>query len=155
MQDEYAPLYTFRERVVLLLKMLAIALPLLLLAQFWFFDWLEDYASHANCHIYGQITGVHLLTYGVFVLIPLSSGLFVALLLGPRALKILRLGQDPLPGEKVLRKTRYRYGRAARLRSYVLFAFILVFVGIAAWGSLQAKKLTASIKPCPPDQILN
>ncbi len=155
MSDEFAPTYTTRERVVLLLKVLAIAMPILLLLELWFFDWLRNYAREANCHVYGDINGVHLLAYGVFVLIPLSSAFLSALLMGPRALRVLRAGQDPLPGEKVLRQTRYRYGRAARLRSYGLFAFILFFVGVSIWGILQAQKLTATIAPCPPEQLID
>ncbi len=41
------------------------------------------------------------------------------------------------------------------LRSYGLFAFILFFVGVSIWGILQAQKLTATIAPCPPEQLID
>lgn len=151
--DEFAPLYTTRERVDLVLKILAVAAPVYLLAQFWFFPWLQDYASFANCHSYGNINGVQLLMYGVFVLIPLSLALLIWLLEGKRCLRIFRLGQNPLPGEKVLRKTRYRYGRAAMIQPFVILLAIAVLIGASVWGGFQAEKITRMIQPCSDQQL--
>lgn len=151
--DEFAPLYTTRERIRLVLKILAVAAPVYLLAQFWFFPWLQNYASFANCNFYGDINGVHLLMYGVFVFIPLSLALLIWLFEGRRCLEILRVGQYPLPGEKVLRKTRYRYGRAAMMQPFVLVLLIAVLIGASIWGSFQAEKIARMIKPCSDQQL--
>ena len=150
---EFAPLYTTRERIRLVLKILAVAAPVYLLSQFWLFPWLQNYASFANCYIYGDITGAHLLMYGVFVFIPLSLALLIWLFEARRCLKILRVGQNPLPGEKVLRKTRYRYGRAAMIQPFVLFLAIAVLIGASVWGGFQAEKINRMVKPCSDQQL--
>ncbi|MCP4386958.1 MAG: hypothetical protein GY802_01570 [Gammaproteobacteria bacterium] len=95
--NKFAPLYSTRERIHLVLKILAVVAPVYLLAQFWLFPWLQNYASFANCHRYGNINGVQLLMYGVFVFIPLSLALLIWLLESKRCLRILRIGQNPLP----------------------------------------------------------
>jgi hypothetical protein len=123
--DEFAPLYSTRERIGIALKMLAVAASLYLPAHFWFIPWLENYISFANCYYYGDISGMHLLIYGIFVFAPLSLALLIWLLEGRRCLEVLRIRQNPLPGEKVLRKTR----------------------------GLQAEKLTRSITPCSNEQL--
>ncbi len=151
--NKFAPLYSTRERIHLVLKILAVVAPVYLLAQFWLFPWLQNYASFANCHRYGNINGVQLLMYGVFVFIPLSLALLIWLLEGKRCLRILRIGQSPLPGEKVFRKTRYRYDRAAMIQPFVLLLAIAVLIATSVWGGFQAEKITRMIKPCSDQQL--
>ncbi len=151
--NDLAPIVSTRERVKLVLKILAVAAPVYLLAQFWLFPWLQNYASFANCYFYGDINGVHLLMYGVFVFIPLSLALLIWLFEGKRCLRIFRIGQNPLPGEKVLRKTRYRYGRAAMIQPFVILLALAVLIGASVWGGFQAEKITRTIKPCSDQQL--
>ena len=151
--NDFAPIVSTRERVMLFLKILAVAAPVYLLLQFWLFPWLQDYASFANCYFYGDITGVHLLMYGIFVFAPLSLALLIWLFEGRRCLRILRVGQNPLPGEKVLRKTRYRCGRAAMIQPFMLFLIIALLLGISVWGGFQAEKLTRAIADCSSEQL--
>ncbi len=150
----YAPLYSRRERIRLALKLAIIFIPLFLLAHYWFVPWVGEYARYANCYRYGEYNGVEVLMHGVFVGIPLSTALLVALLLGPRSLRIIRAGQDPLPGEKVLRQTRYRYGKMAWLTPIVMVLFVLLFIGIALWGAAQAKQIGRDPPPCSEQQKL-
>lgn len=150
--SDFAPMYSRRERIRLALILAGIFAPLILLSHFWLLPAINYYASHANCFYYGDTNGVEVVFYGVFVAIPLSSALVMLLILGPRSLRILKAGQDPLPGEKVLRKTRYRYGRAALRFPLVALAATLAFVGIAVWGSLQVDKMTFDIVPCSQQQ---
>ncbi len=151
--DEFAPLYSTRERIRMVLKMLAVAAPVYLLAQFWFFPWLQNYANFANCYHYGDITGTHLLMYGIFVFIPLSLALLIWLFEGRRCLRVIRAGQNPLPGEKVFRKTRVKYGRAAMTQPIMLLLMIAMIIGISIWGGFQAEKITRSIPPCSGEQL--
>jgi Flp pilus assembly protein protease CpaA len=96
---------------------------------------------------------VQLLLYGVFVGAPLSCALVILLLEGRRSYKVIRIGQNPLPGEKVLRKTKYRYGVAARVQPAALFAIMALLVGVSIWGSFQAQKLSRNITPCNDNQM--
>ncbi|HKJ51894.1 MAG TPA: hypothetical protein VKB27_10320 [Gammaproteobacteria bacterium] len=129
-------------------KLLAVAVPVYLAGYYWLFPWLRRYARTANCIYFGEISALQLLAYGVFVGIPLSMALLVWLIEGARSVRVWKLGQHPLPGEKVLRKTRYRYGAAARLRPLAVFAILIILAGAAIWGGFQAPGLIAEIGPC-------
>ncbi len=146
--SHYAPLYTTRERIIILVKVVAFFGPLFLFSKYWFLPRLGEYAQRAHCHFYGELTGVHLLMYGVFVGGPLSLALLVLLFEGPRSLRVLRLGQNPLPGEKVLHRTRYRYGWSERVKPLLLLGCVLFSLGIAVWGGFQAHALTTEVAPC-------
>ena len=145
---DYAPEYTKKERIIFLLKSFAWAIPLLLIAEFWFFDWLSEYSENANCYNYGDINGVHLVFYGLFVLMPLSFAIILFLIEGRRSIKIIKLGQNPLPDEKVFKPTKYKYGIRAKVQPIGAFSIMLFFIGLAVWGSFQAHDLTRDIKPC-------
>ena len=145
---EFAPLYSTRERILIALKLLAVAAPVYLAGYYWLFPWLRQYAQTANCEYFGGISGLQLLVYGVFVGIPLSMALLVWLIEGARAVRVWKLGQHPLPGEKVLRRTRYRYGAAARLRPAAVFAILILLIGAAIRGGFRAPGVIAEIGPC-------
>ncbi len=153
--SEYAPEYTKRERIVLVLKMLAWAIPTYLVAQFWFFDWLSEYSENANCYNYGNINGVHLVLYGLFVFMPLSLGIILFLFEGVRSIKVIKFGQNPLPNEKVFRPTKYKYGAAAKVQPLGIFSIIIFLAGLSIWGGFQAHELTRDIKPCAVNKSLN
>ncbi len=149
---KFAPMYSRTERLRLALMLAAILIPLFLLAHFWIIPWLTHYASYANCYQYGGYNGVEILIYGVLVGAPLLLALLLLLLLGPRSLRIVRTGQDPLPGEKVLRKTRYRYGKSALLFPLATLAILLACMAMASWGAFQVDKLVRDIVPCSEQQ---
>ena len=146
--DEYAPEYTKKERIALVLKIMTWAVPAYLIAEFWFFDWLSEYAENANCYNYGNVNGLHLIFYGLFFFMPLSLALIVFLFEGRRCIKVLKLGQNPLPNEKVLKPTKYKYGRAAKIQPAIVLSLVLMIVSFSIWGAFQAHHLTQHIKPC-------
>ncbi len=150
--SDYAPLYSKRERIRIALWLAALLLPFTLFLQYWLRPRVEAYARFANCQVYGDINGVHVLLYAIFTGAPLFMALLLLLLFGRRSMRLFRHRQDPLPGEKVLRKTRYRYGRAA-LRQPILLGFVIVLLaGFAIWGGFQVGELADSIAPCSPEQ---
>lgn len=146
--SDFAPLYSFGERISIALKILSVALPVYLAGYYWLFPRLAHYAQTASCDDFGGISGLQLLVYGAFVGIPLTMALLVWLIEGARSIRAWKLGQSPLPGEKVLRKSRYRYGAAARLRPAVVFTVVLLLIGAAAWGGFEARQLIIEIGPC-------
>jgi hypothetical protein len=145
---EFAPLYSTRERILMACKLLAVAAPVYLAGYYWLFPRLERYAQIANCDYFGRFSGLELLVYGVFSGIPLSMALLVWLIDGSRSIRVWKLGQSPLPGEKVLRKTRYRYGAAARLRPVAVFALVVLLISAAVLGGFKGRELVAEIGPC-------
>jgi len=149
---DFAPMYGKRERIRLALILAAILLPLVLITHFLVIPWITDYARYANCYQYGEYNGIELLLYGAFVAMPLSFALVLLLLLGPRSLRILRVLQDPLPGAKVLRRTRYLYGTRALLLPLMTLLLVLVMLAAAFWGSFQLDKLARYVVPCSEQQ---
>lgn len=145
---DFAPLYTTRERLWLLVKTLAVALPVYLAGYHWLFPWLRHYAQTANCDRFGAFNGLELLLYGLFVGMPLSMAALIWMIEGRRSLRVWRLGQSPLPGEKVLRKTRYKFGSAARMRPLAVFALLALLLAIALRGGFTAAGLVRVIGPC-------
>lgn len=150
---DYSPEYTKKERVIILLKTFSWAIPLFLATKFWFFEWLSEYAENANCYNYGDINGVHLVFYGLFLFMPLSFAVILFLIEGKRSIKIIRLGQNPLPNEKLFEPTRYKYGLAAIIQPVGMFSIMLFLIGLAVWGGYQAYELTKDIEPCAVKRV--
>lgn len=145
---DYAPEYTKRERIEIALKNLAWAIPVVFICEFWLFDWFAEYSNNANCYKYGSINGVHLVFYGLFVFMPLLFAIILCLTEGRRSIKVFRLGQNPLPNEKVFSTTSYKYGLAAKAQPIVVLSVMLFLIGLSVWGGFQAHDLTRNIKPC-------
>lgn len=138
---EYAPEYTKKEKIIITLKNIAWALPLLLICQLGFFPWLEQYANNEPCYQYGSITNMHLIFYGIFVGIPLSITFLLLALQGSRNLNILKLGQAPLPNEKVFAQTKYTYGTKAKWRAYVFFIVVALICALSIQGVFWANDM--------------
>jgi len=158
--NEYAPEYSKRERVVLLLKHIAWVIPLFAITKYQFFPWFKVYAENAHCYRYGNLTGTALVFYGLFVGLPLLFATVLLLLEGANSIKIIRLGQSPLPGKKVFKPTKYTYGFRAKLKPYVLFLCIAFFIGLAIKGVYSADQTISMINPqelpaCKPRVKLN
>jgi hypothetical protein len=142
---EYAELYTFRERVRLVLIGLAIAGAVLIPFHAWFLPALTDFAAHASCQQVAGIAGPEFLFLGLFVGMPLAIALTLGLASIPYALRVLRDEQYPPMGQKVLQPTRIRRGVAARRRAYSYMLMPTVFVAIAIWGWFQVPKIVREI----------
>ncbi len=151
--SDYAPQYTQKERYIFVLKQLLLFTSLYVITEVWFFDWLSEYANYAHCKRYGNITGVHLVMYGLFVGIPLAVATIVAILALPRAINVFKYGQSPPHGEKVFNKTSYKYGREAKIQPLGAFFILGMLIIFTLWGAKQAYGLTQTIKPCQPLSI--
>ena len=151
---EYAPMYTKKERMTLLYKNLLWFIPTLLFLKLWFFPAFEVYVDNANCYYYGKFTGVHVVFYGILVFMPMTYALALALFAGGRAFKVFRLGQFPLPNEKVFKLTRYKYGLVAKLYSLTIFMAIALLVSASINGIFSAQELTKTVRPCAANKSL-
>lgn len=153
--NEYAPEYTKKERIVLMLKHAAWAIPLFAITKYIFFPWFEVYAKNAHCYRYGNITGTEVVFYGLFVGLPVLFALLVFLLEGSNCIKILRYGQRPLPGEKVFKPTKYVYGFRAKLKPLFIFIALAFFIGLSVKGVYSANQIinmvnTKELPVCKP-----
>ena len=145
--SEFAPEYSRRERLVLLARTLAWALPLFALTKFGFLPWFARYTDNARCLEYGQVTRSELVFHGVFVGLPLLVAILLLLFEGRDAVRTIRLGQHPLPGQKVFRRTRYTYGLRAKLKACLVFALVACCIGLAAGGAVSARQAGKAVKP--------
>lgn len=139
--QQYAPLYSTRERIRWLLITLAWAVPLFAATQLLFFPWLRGYAALAHCQDYGAFTGIQALYYGLCVGLPLSLAVMLLAVSGRRDLRIIRTGQYPPPGEKVMRPTPYRYGFSARLMGYMGLACAAALLALSVQGIFWANAI--------------
>jgi len=137
----YAPEHTKQERIKLVIKSASWALPLYICLRYWFFPWLEKYASNARCYDYGTFTGLHVLYYGIFIGMPLSFAVILFAIEGPKNIQIIRLGQYPMPGEKVLSPTKYVYGLRAKSIAILFFGILFFLVGLSIRGYYWAKDI--------------
>lgn len=128
--EQWAPQYSRAERLRLLAFHGAWAVPLFLITQFLFFPWFETFVETAPCRQLGPFSALNVLIHGIFVGLPGSFLLIVLAIEGRHSLRVWQLAQHPLPGEKVLKPTRYVYGRRARLRPLL---FLLVMAGVAGF----------------------
>lgn len=149
-EQPFAPQYSQRERLMIVLKHSLWFVPLFIITKFWFFDWLKamlDDPSRCD-HLYVDMTKVDAFFYSLFVGLPILMAIVIFLTEGRRAIKIIRLGQSPLPGEKVFKATPYRYGAKAKLRPFILLALIIGLVVFACWGVVQANILLTELQVC-------
>lgn len=149
---DYAPEYTTKERINIFLTVLAWGGPLVAALQFWFFPWLKQYSANAHCYQYGSFTGLHIIFYGLFIGLPLLMTCLLLILEGKRSINIIKLGQTPLPGEKVLAPTKYIYGTQAKLKAYLFFAIILFVMGLSVQGYFWAQPFITKISSADVSQ---
>jgi len=89
------------------------------------------------------------LTAALFFLVaPIAATIFLVRQIIPPALRALRSGQYPPPGEKTLVRTRIRYGRAARISIWLELVLIPLWALFLLAGSVPALYQIAG-KPCP------
>jgi len=139
--SDYAPEYTKQERIKLALKIAAWAIPIVVILKYWLFPLLEDYADLAHCCDYGFVTGTQALFYGLFIGMPLSFAVVLFAIEGTKNIKIFRLEQFPLPGEKVLSPTKYVYGVKAKVRSVLFFGVLIFLIGLSIRGYYWANEI--------------
>ncbi|SRR5690554_75158 len=142
--SDFAPEYTKKEKQIILLKHLAWATPLMITFQYLFLPWLEEFTDQAQCYQYAGLTGTELIFYGVFVGLPLTFSLLVLMLEGTRSIAIIRLGQSPLPNEKVFKPTQYSYGVRARIKPVCVLLIVVFLVGFSIKGLFSAQQLISS-----------
>lgn len=138
---DFAPEYSKKERVIIILKIFLWAIPLFVFLKLIALPWFDSFAKTAHCFSLGNITGIQIVFYSVFVVLPVSLALMVALIIGPREFRVWKLGQDPLPGEKVFRPTRYVFGWKAKIKPLIFLGITLFFVGLGVRGVFWANDL--------------
>ncbi len=158
-QSQFAPLYSRRERWRILLWALLITGLLAIVMFLWVLPWLKDFLPTAHCQTILGINGLSAVMILMFVASPLILMIFLLITEGPKSWHVYQLKQSPLPGEKTMKPTRYRYGQSALWRP---FGFLLIICGLLAlsvWALSLINDFSDSIEnkanTCPEAQLIN
>ena len=146
---EYAPEYTAAQRLRIVVLGLVAGAWVLALCQFWLSPLVRAFSASAHCRTVFGFSGVAVLFHGVFVGLPLTSALLVAMLLGRRGIKVLREGRMPPAGEKVFRRTPIVRGVKAKALGWVQLLAAVPLLGLAVWGAFQAQGMVAEVQRHP------
>lgn len=146
MTEEFAPVYTKRERIRLLVIHTTIGLSLVAVAELVFFPWLGEFTKTANCQSYLGINGGLLLVYGAFVGIPLLFAMTMAAIFGTRGIKILRQGQTPPRGEKVFCPTPIQKAAKARASGVIQLVIVALSFVVVIYSAYQALAFTSDVR---------
>lgn len=137
----YAEEYTRTERLRLIAIIVLAGALLIATGKFWLFPAFKAFVASAPCRSVWGMNGTTVLFYGIFVGFPLFAGALTFATLGWRGVQILRHRQVPPPGEKVFRPTAIRTGASARRTGWLHLLAALPFIGVAAWGYVQAGEI--------------
>lgn len=137
-EPTHALQYSLRERLRFAAAIVLAGAALALAARHWLYPALPHFVATLPCRSIWGIDGITFLVYTIFSGLPLALAALILATLGRRGLKILRAGQFPLPGEKVLRPTPIRRGKGARRIAVLHLCCALPFLAMGAWGGFQA-----------------
>lgn len=144
--SEFAPLYSRRERWRILLKIALILLPLAAIFFVWVLPWLNTFLLTAHCQNLLGFNGLTFVMTLMLALPPLLLVLFLFVTEGPKSWQVYQLKQTPLPGEKVMNPTRYRYGNRALLRPIGFLMALLLLLLIVIWSVWMVSQFSERIK---------
>lgn len=137
---EYAPERSTKEKVSFLLLGALAAFGAVWLNKAILIPWITDLATTQRQSSYLGVPGTTVLSYTLFVGLPLSLAI-VSLALSWRGHRILKTGQVPPPGERVFRRTAIRRGRYSRAVGFAHFVPTFLLLCLAAWGYWQAEQM--------------
>ena len=139
-ESKFAEEYTKNERIRFVIIYGIPAALFILTADWWFFPWIEWFASTSHCHEFLGVAGDEWLLYGLFVGMP-SILLIPSIYLCYLSRSIIVSKQLPPPGKKVLTKTRIIHGRKAVMRGYLNFSSLIIVFSFMTWGYFTASDL--------------
>lgn len=144
--NKFAPEYTTREKVILVVKALAIGLPIMAFFKYWLLPRLESFSAVAHCYDFGFFNGIELVFYGVFIGIPVSFCLLLVGMEGKRSYLIFKYKISPPLGYKVYKPTEYKTGNKVLIKPLLLMMTCLVFMMFALSGFNTVRHIVESEK---------
>jgi hypothetical protein len=140
LEPEYAPERSTKEKIWFLVLGALAAIGAVWLKRAVLIPWITDLTTTQRHSSYLGVPGTTVLSYTLFVGLPLSSAI-VSLALLWRGFRILKAGQVPPPGERVFRRTAIRRGSYSRAVGFAHFVPTLLLLCLALWGYWQAEQL--------------
>jgi hypothetical protein len=146
---EFAEEYTFEERMRFVVLGVVAGVLVIGFGKLWVFPALQRFADIAPCRTVFGLDGVTVLFHGLLVGIPVLSAVVAGATFGWRGFKILKDGQAPPRGERVMRRVRIERGAKAKVQAYLHMLFVVPFIAMACWGYFQALQLEAQARQRP------
>ncbi|KAA3642122.1 MAG: hypothetical protein DWP95_05560 [Proteobacteria bacterium] len=143
-RPQFAPLYSRKERWRIFLWVLMAVGILAVIMFVWVLPWLEQFLPTAHCQTIYGINGLTLVMVIMLVASPVTLALFLIVTEGPKSWWVFRSKQTPLPGEKVMRPTRYRYGTRALWRPFGFLLVVILLLALAVWAYVITMNLTGT-----------
>ena len=144
--EEYAPLYTQRERVRLAVIYTCVFLLVSLVSYIWLLPELEYFMSTAHCQTFYGYQGILVMVYGLFVGIPVLTWMSLQIAFTWQGVRIILHRQSPPVGTKVLRKTVIVKGREAVMKGWLMILLVpAFFIMVIPWGIITADELLQSM----------
>lgn len=148
-EAEFAPEYSRAERIRMALWAVLGGGIAIAIVKLWLVPAISAFGINALCTDVFGYDGITVLFYGLFVGMPFLLGVLVVAILGTRGYKILRDGQAPYFGEKVLRPTRIQRGRKAKLNGALHFAACVPMLLLSLWGVPEVDRFIKASKTKP------
>ncbi|MDH0030471.1 MULTISPECIES: hypothetical protein [unclassified Acinetobacter] len=129
--SEYAPQYTFKERVKIIALHSLWVLPILFLFISILY-WIESIIFWAACFPFGY----EILFYGVMVVFPLIASTVLLFIWWRDCFPVFLFKQYPAPHKKTIRKIKYYYGKWAVFMAVMRFihaSFLLLPAIFGIW----------------------
>jgi hypothetical protein len=141
-REEFAEEYTFRERVRLVAICALIGGAFVLVGKLWLLPAFSEFVATAECRSVFGVSAMAVVWYGLFVGFPLLIALSFGCTFGWHGYRILRDGQSPPIGVKVVRRTRITRGFASRISGYLYLLAFAPPLALAGWGYFAAASLS-------------
>ncbi len=125
-----------------LLWLIAVAVMLGAAVTYWLLPWFRT-----QMQVLPPCEAVRL-ARGVITAMLLGLPLIVVLWALPLARRLWRVGQFPLPGAWVLRRTRIQRGRAVQVRAVTLLVLSVLTAVLAIWGVVSVRSVLSDLPGC-------
>ena len=145
--NEFAEPYTRAERIRFVVIGTIAGVVVILAGKYWLFPAVRTFAASASCRLVLGLPGEVVLGDSLFVGLPMLVSCVVASTIGRRGLRILRDGQVPPIGDKVLRPTRIVRGRRAVVAGYLHVLAVMLVLLMVPWGLRQARDFAVLTGP--------
>jgi len=141
MEPEFAPEYSSKERLHKFAVVAPLVLGLYAAVEWWFLPVIRRFSDNAYCETVLGVPGQVVLFYGLFIGIPMLSGLLVCAMTINCSLKAIRARRYPPPGEKVFRRTKVKTGWSAVAIACGPIVITILLFCLACWGYGAATEL--------------
>jgi len=152
---DYAPEYTKREKIKLIILFLGLGAVLIAAGELWLFPSITRLAEQPHCYSLFGFNGADYLWHLLLIGMPISIFLILAMTMLPMAIKGLMQAQFPPQGYKVFKPTPIRKGMKGQLMAGLLMLVIASPLFIAIYGAKNLDQMPIIEQPSVTEETCN